>query len=106
MSCDPRFPSVECLSTEHCVPTPDNAPFCEGPIGVGLQYDACATAADCGGPLECVDTGDPLADYCCLTWCVTDLDCTPGSTCTPLSPAVYAGGLQYGVCYDGLGGCF
>ncbi len=104
-NCDPENPGAVCLATEHCFPSPDGVPVCLGPVGAGTAYSACATASDCGPPYECVDTGDIFLSPCCLKWCNAAADCPGGSTCEFLNPAVYVGAVEYGVCYDGLGGC-
>jgi hypothetical protein len=79
--------------------------MCAGPVGSGGGYASCSTPADCAAVLECVDTGDPFGLPCCLKWCTTNADCPAGNTCAFLNPSVYVGSVEYGVCYDGLGGC-
>ncbi len=104
--CDPQSPGPVCLASEHCFPQPDGNPICQGPVGGGGAYSACATPDDCQAALNCIDTGDIFASPCCLTWCTSAADCGAGSTCEYLATAVYVGAIEYGVCYDGLGGCF
>jgi hypothetical protein len=83
---------------------PDGVPVCEGPVGPGGNYSACDDPSACQAPYNCIDTGDIFLSPCCLEWCITDADC-PGSTCSYLATPVYVGNTEYGVCYDGLGGC-
>jgi len=78
---------------------------CEGPVGNGGPYSACDDAGGCQAPLNCIDTGDIFLSPCCLSWCTSIADCPGGSTCEFLSTAVYVSGVEYGVCYDGFGGC-
>lgn len=99
-------PGIECLSTEHCYPTPDGNPVCQGPVGGGGVYTGCLADDECQAALICIDTGDIFALPCCLSWCVTSADCGAGSSCYYLATPVYVGAVEYGVCYDGLGGCF
>jgi hypothetical protein len=87
----------------HCFPEADGNPLCNGPTGLGGAYSACTAHADCSPALACFDTGDIFASPCCLTWCTSDADCTGSSTCTFLG--IFVGATQYGLCYDGLGGC-
>lgn len=103
--CDPENPGAVCLSSEHCFPTPDGNPVCQGPVGGGGTYSACATPDECQAALNCIDTGDIFALPCCLEWCNSAADCPAGSTCEFLATAVYVGAVEYGVCYDGFGGC-
>ena len=74
-------------------------------MGGGSAYFPCSTPADCQAALQCVDTGDIFANPCCLKWCTSAANCPAGSTCEFLAPAVYVGGTEYGVCFDGFGGC-
>jgi hypothetical protein len=55
--------------------------------------------------LNCIDVGDVFASACCLRWCKTSADCGVLETCEFLATPVYVGATQYGVCYDGNGGC-
>ena len=103
--CDPENPGAVCLSSEHCFPAPDGNPVCLGPVGAGGTYSACGTADECQAALNCIDTGDIFALPCCLEWCNSAADCPGGSTCEFLATAVYVGAVEYGVCYDGFGGC-
>ncbi|MBK9259148.1 MAG: hypothetical protein IPM54_04870 [Polyangiaceae bacterium] len=93
------------MSTEHCFPQPNGMPTCEGPIGSGGNYAACLDPTDCQAAFNCIDTGDIFASPCCLRWCKTAADCGGLETCEFLATPVYVGATQYGVCYDGLGGC-
>lgn len=81
------------------MPTPDNMPYCVGPVGVGMQYDFCSSSGDCSAAFECVGTG--FSTYC-MQWCTSDADCGPFDLCYALNTPVYANGIEYGVCYDGL----
>ncbi len=103
--CDPMNPGPVCGASQHCFPEPDGIPLCQGPVGPGGNYSACASPSDCQAALNCIDTGDIFASPCCLTWCTSVADCPGGSTCEFLLTPVYVGGTEYGVCYDGLGGC-
>lgn len=103
--CDPMNPGLECAATEHCFPEPDGNPICEGPVGPGGVYSSCLDATDCQAPFNCIDTGDIFLLPCCLSWCTGDADCAAGSSCYTLATPVYVGAVEYGVCYDGLGGC-
>jgi hypothetical protein len=94
-----------CGSAEHCLPETTGVPLCSGPVGSGAAYASCSTLADCTAALFCIDTGDTFGLPCCLMWCTSDADCSGKNTCKFLSPALYVGSVQYGVCYDGLGGC-
>ena len=39
----------------------------------------------------------------CLQFCTNDFDCpNPDDICYFFNPPQYAGGVQYGVCYDGF----
>jgi len=98
-TCDPMFPVQVCGNGNHCQPTPDNNPMCKGPIGAGQQYSSCVKSADCGAAFECVNT--PFKTTYCLHWCTSDLDCGDFDLCHALSPPLFAGGIEYGVCYDG-----
>ena len=52
--------------------------------------------------MDCVTT--PYATHYCMQWCTVDTDCPgyPNDLCVALDPAVFAHGVQWGVCYDGL----
>lgn len=76
-----------------------------GPVGPGSSYSGCLDPSDCQAPLNCIDTGDIFGLPCCLSWCVSNADCGLGSTCAFLATPVFVGNTEYGVCYDGLGGC-
>jgi hypothetical protein len=104
-NCNPLNPGGVCTPAEHCFPMPNGVPVCQGPVGPGANYSACTTAADCQAAYECIDTGDVFLSPCCLEWCISAADCPGGSTCEYLSTPVYVGAIEYGVCYDGLGGC-
>jgi hypothetical protein len=97
--CDPTNPGPGCGANMHCVPTEVGDPVCEAPVGAGGPYAACATRAECGAALECVNDG---TDTCCMTWCSSDGDCGGAETCTFLNTPVYVGAVEYGVCWDGL----
>ena len=99
--CDPMNPAAVCGAGQHCFPSPTGDTVCQGPTGLGGQYAACASDADCGPEYVCVDTGQ--GTVYCMAWCTSILDCPALlDSCIPLDPAVYAGGQEYGVCYDGL----
>jgi hypothetical protein len=99
--CNPMAPAAACGAAMHCVPSETGTPSCDGPAGNLVQYDACSASADCSADLECMST--PFATVYCLQWCTNDLDCPSlFDTCNFLSPALYAGATEYGVCYDGL----
>lgn len=105
MMCDPLNPGAECAATEHCFPQPDGNPLCAGPVGAGANYDGCLDPSECQANLNCIDVGDMVLLPCCLAWCTSVNDCPAGSTCEFLATAVYVGSTEYGVCYDGFGGC-
>ncbi len=100
--CDPSFPQGACGAGEHCFPTTTGDTFCQGPSGVGIQYNLCDGDEDCALGLACIDIGGGIAR--CLEWCTSFVDC-PFSLddCVPLTPSVSAGPQEWGVCYDGLG---
>jgi hypothetical protein len=101
-SCDPMAPSAGCGAGQHCFPSTSGATSCLGPTGLGTQYDTCSTDDDCAADHVCIDTG--LGTLYCMQWCIGTLDCPSlFDSCTPLTPAVYAGAVEHGVCYDGLG---
>jgi len=93
------------MSTEHCFPQPDGIPTCEGPVGSGSAYGACNDPSECQAALNCIDTGDIFLSPCCLRWCKTDANCNALESCVFLATSVYVGATEYGVCYDGGGGC-
>ena len=96
-------PSFVCLVSEHCFPQPDGTSVCQGPVGASGAYGSCATPNDCTAETNCINTG--AGNPCCLTWCTSDADCSFFETCNFLATPVYVGATEYGVCYDGLGGC-
>jgi hypothetical protein len=75
------------------------APVCI-PAGSNQDYSSCVDQTSCAPADECVNGTMML---CCLHWCNVALnDCGGLDTCTPLMPAVYVNGTQYGVCFDGF----
>lgn len=99
--CNPLNPAAECGAGNHCEPAADGNPVCLGPVGTGTQYDFCAGTNQCADIYACIDTG--VNDYC-LQWCDDDFDCPNFlDVCVPLTPSVFVGGTEWGVCYDGLG---
>ena len=82
------------------MPQPSGVPLCSGPVGSGGQYTACVSSGNCADIYECVSTG---SYEWCMQWCSSDLDCPayPADLCYALNPAVYVGGQQWGVCWDG-----
>jgi hypothetical protein len=102
----PLDPAQDCGAGQHCFPTDIGVqPTCS-PAGNAGQYDPCASAAQCAPIYGCV----PIVEgqnACCLQFCTNDFDC-PGffDLCYPFQPPQYAGGVQYGVCFDGAdSGC-
>ena len=82
------------------MPQPQGVPICNGPTGGGLQYAYCSSRADCAGIYECTSTGTYAF---CMQWCASDNDCPNDyDFCAPLAPAVFVGGQQWGVCYNGV----
>ena len=63
---------------------------------IGEQADP-----DCQGPYECIVISSLY--YWCMQWCTSDFDCSIYDSCYPLTPAVYVGGTEWGVCWDGWG---
>ncbi len=99
-TCDPMFPKVGCGAGKHCLPSQNGMTTCKGPTGAGKQYSSCVNSDSCAPELECTQT--PYKTVYCLEWCQSDLDCSGFDACTYFKPAVYAGGFQYGVCWDGF----
>lgn len=106
--CDPLNPAIECGANQHCTPELQGVdPTCS-PAGAGQHYDPCLGETDCTAITACIDVGDPLAFPCCLQYCRNSGDCGGFDTCYFFDPPRFAGGVQYGVCFDGdFGyGCF
>jgi hypothetical protein len=100
-TCDPLNPAAGCGINNHCVPQTDGTTECVSPTGFGTQYSGCVTSADCASIYECVQTG--FGTVYCMQWCSSDFDCPILSdVCVGLAPAVYVGGVEWGVCYDGF----
>jgi hypothetical protein len=68
------------------------------PMGSGGQGAACADVNQCLSGYTCADPGTGLQ---CMKWCnrSTMTGCTGLRTCIGFSPAIIAGGTEYGVCF-------
>lgn len=99
----PLDPAPDCGAGQHCFPTNQGGqPVCSDAGNVG-QYGGCNDATECGPILGCVEVAVGEVP-CCLQFCTGDLDCPgyPDDGCFFFTTPQYAGGVQYGVCYDGL----
>ncbi|HHH27880.1 MAG TPA: hypothetical protein ENK57_06000 [Polyangiaceae bacterium] len=100
--CHPLNPAAVCGSGSHCVPQTSGVGQCLAPAGFGTQYFNCFGPTDCAPIYDCITT--PYATSYCMQWCSSDFDCSgyPSDTCIGIDPPLYAHGVQWGVCYDGL----
>lgn len=98
--CDPLNPLPGCGAGLQCQPQTDDTTECIGPMGTGTQYTACTGLADCSPLFACIQT--TVANAWCMQWCFSDAHCGIFDSCTSLAPQVFAGGQEYGVCWDGL----
>lgn len=96
--CSPLDPATVCGSDERCYPTEDHLTACGGSTGAAGQGASCAMDSDCSPAHACVDVGGSSQ---CLQWCRTNVpgDCPTPASCFPLSPPLFAGAQEYGVCF-------
>lgn len=67
---------------------------CSG-AGAGTQGTTCTDEEDCAPGYGCFNTGTTQ----CLKWCKPpNGTCPAGASCLSFNPAVYLGGVEYGVC--------
>ncbi|MEM6989395.1 MAG: hypothetical protein AAF721_02820 [Myxococcota bacterium] len=99
-TCDPLNPLPGCGAGQQCQPQPDDSTVCIGPMGTGTQYTACTALDDCSPLFACIQT--TVTNAWCMQWCFSDAHCGLFDFCTPLDPAVFADGQEYGVCWDGF----
>lgn len=103
--CDPLNPGPECGANQTCFPEVAGLdPTCE-PAGSSGVYDACFGPGECAPTTACIDVGDPFAFPCCLLFCRSTPDCGNAGDCYFFETPVYANGVEYGVCFDGISGC-
>ncbi len=102
----PLDPGGDCGAGQHCWPEPVGVqPECSA-AGSGTQYAGCGGELDCAPIYGCL----PIVEgegACCLQFCTNDFDCpSPDDLCYPFTDPLYAGGVEYGVCFDGFpAGC-
>lgn len=66
-------------------------------VGTGTYSDPCTDNSDCAPTYAC--TGDLGGQTVCLQWCkVAQGICSGGLTCSPFSPALLIGSIEYGAC--------
>jgi hypothetical protein len=98
LACDP-LTSSGCLGESACrlFQEPDGSAYthCQAPVGSGNFGSFCNDESDCQAGHGCFDAG---AGNQCLEYCVTNEDCSGPTLCSPFSPAVQIGGVEYGVC--------
>ena len=94
--CSPRDPATVCGPGARCYPSQESLTYCSGPVGTGTQCAFCSSDANCSAVSLCV----PTFSASCMNWCRIGFpgDCAVQFTCTALSPKVYAGAQEYGVC--------
>ncbi|MCC6558619.1 MAG: hypothetical protein IT372_37265 [Polyangiaceae bacterium] len=68
---------------------------CTGP-GAGTAGSPCTVNSDCAPTFGCI--GEVDAQTVCEPWCTVGDPCPASLTCTPFSPAVLVGGVEYGAC--------
>jgi len=97
----PLDPGGDCGSGQHCWPEPAGTqPECS-PAGAGTQYATCGGELDCAPIYGCLGVVEGEG-ACCLQFCTNDFDC-PGlfDLCAAFTTPLFAGGVEYGVCFDG-----
>lgn len=101
--CDPLNPADVCGAGTHCHPTPSGGQ-CRGETGFNPEFDVCADNNYCMPSFSCFDTPGSTHTYC-LQWCRTSDDCNTNSFYCDLNTDedLFAGGEQWGFCWDGIG---
>lgn len=97
----PLDPAGDCGAGQHCWPEPAGTPPECSPAGAGTQYATCGGELDCAPIYGCLGIVEGEG-ACCLQFCTDDIDC-PGffDLCSFFTTSLFAGGVEYGVCFDG-----